>query len=163
MAAKDRVEGEVSRDPGHRNISVAISTYLKAKEKISEEALSRQQLLDYFRRGKRWSCLAGPSPILVFLFPRAADTIVNVLPRLSLYYCLKTELLKRQNNSITESTIQSLPAHVWHDNPELVRVLVEVSQYAGLALAYITQGTARIEDVVARTEHAFGPLLCIIP
>jgi hypothetical protein len=81
-AAKDRVKGQVSREVGQRGISVAINMYLKAKEKISKEKFSRQKLLDYSRRGKRWSCLARPSPILVFLFPRAADTIVYVLPAL---------------------------------------------------------------------------------
>ncbi len=79
-ATKDRVEGQVSREAGQRDISVAINMYLKAKEKMSQEKFSRQKLLDYSRRGKRWSCLAGPSPISVFLFPRAADTIVYVLP-----------------------------------------------------------------------------------
>ena len=68
-----------------------------------------------------------------------------------------------QNNSITDPTIQSLAAHVWHDNPELVRVLIEVGQYAGLAPSRMTRGVPRIEDVVVRTNNAFGPLLCTIP
>ncbi|CZR52905.1 uncharacterized protein PAC_02782 [Phialocephala subalpina] len=108
--------------------------YLAAKKKDSKGGLSRTKLLDYCRRGKRWSFLTGPSPISVFVFSPAADTIVY-----------------------------SLAAHVWHGNPELVRVLIEVGQYAGLAPSSMTRGVPRIEDVVVRTNKAFGPLLCNIP
>jgi hypothetical protein len=81
-AAKDRVEGQVSRGVGQRDITVAIDMYLAAKKKDSKGGLSRTKLLDYCRRGKRWSFLAGPSPISVFVFAHAADTIVYVLPPL---------------------------------------------------------------------------------
>jgi hypothetical protein len=80
-AAKDRAEGQVSRGVGQRDITVAIDIYLAAK-KDSKGELSRTKLLDYCRRGKRWSFLAGPSPISVFVFAHAADTIVYVLPPL---------------------------------------------------------------------------------
>jgi hypothetical protein len=79
-AAKDRVEGQLSRGVGQRDITVAIDMYLAAKKKVSRSSLSRTKLLDYCRRGKRWSFLAGPSPISVFVFSRAADTIVYVPP-----------------------------------------------------------------------------------
>jgi hypothetical protein len=84
-AAKDRVEGQVgqvSRGVGQRDSTVAIDMYLAAKKKDSKGGLSRTKLLDYCRRGKRWSFLAGPSPISVFVFSPAADTIVYVLPPL---------------------------------------------------------------------------------
>jgi len=55
--------------------------YLAAK-KVSKRGLSETKLLDYCRRGKRWSSLARLSPILVFVFSRATDTIVYVLPPL---------------------------------------------------------------------------------
>jgi hypothetical protein len=35
-------------------------------------------------------------------------------------------IIQRKYNAITDPTIQSLAAHVWHGNPELVRVLIEV-------------------------------------
>jgi hypothetical protein len=78
-AAKDRVDGRLIKKVGERNITVAIDMYLEAKKQTSEEGLPRKKLLDYYRRGKRWSSLAGPFPISVFLFSRAADTIMYVL------------------------------------------------------------------------------------
>ena len=79
VAAKDRVGGQVNREPGQRDITVAIDLYLAAK-KNSKGGLSRGKLLDCHRRGKRWSFLAGPSSISVLVFSRVADTIVYVLP-----------------------------------------------------------------------------------
>jgi hypothetical protein len=81
-AAKDRVEGQVSRGVGQRDITVAIDMYLAAKKKDSKGGLSRAKLLDYCRRGKRWSFITRPSPISVFIFSPAADTIMYVLPPL---------------------------------------------------------------------------------
>jgi hypothetical protein len=46
--AKDWVKGQVSREVRQQDISVTINMYLKAKEKILEEKLLRQKLLDYF-------------------------------------------------------------------------------------------------------------------
>ena len=80
-----------------------------------------------------------------------------------MYYLIEANYLKRQNNSIGDPTIQSLAAHVWHGNPELVRVLTEVGQYAGLAPSSMTRRVRRSEDVVVRTNKAFGPMLCNIP
>jgi hypothetical protein len=81
-AAKDRVEGQTGREVGQRDITVAIDMYFAAKKKDSKGGLSRTKLSDYCRRGKRWSFLANPSPLSVFVFSRAADTIVYVLPPL---------------------------------------------------------------------------------
>ena len=159
-AAKDRVEGQVSRGVEQRDITIAIDIYLAAKD--SKGGLSRTKLLNYCRRGKRWSFLTGPSPISVFIFSPTADTIIYVLPPLLPILLRRDSLPQRQNNSITDPTIQSLTAHVWHGNPELVRVLIEVGQFAGLAPSRITRGVPRIEDVVTRTNHAFSPLLCNI-
>lgn len=52
-AAKDRVEGQVSRGVGQRDITVAVDMYLAAKKKGSKGGLSRIKLLDYCGRGKR--------------------------------------------------------------------------------------------------------------
>jgi hypothetical protein len=135
--------------------------YLAAK-KDSKGGLSRTKLLDYCRRSKRWSFLAGPSPISIFVFSRAADTIVYVLPPLLPIPPRRDSLPQRQNNSITDQTIQALATQVRHDHPELVSVLVEVGQYASLAPASTMQEIPRIEDVIARTNKAFGPVLYTI-
>lgn len=55
-----------------------------------------------------------------------------------------------------------LAAQIWHDHPELVCVLVEVGQYAGLVPSRTVQGMPQIEDVIARTNKAFGPVLYTI-
>jgi hypothetical protein len=90
-AAKDRVEGQVSREVGQRDSTVAIDMYLAAK-KDSKGGLSRSKLSDYYRRGRRWSFLTGPSPISVFVLTPAADTIMYVLP--PLLYLVETKYFK---------------------------------------------------------------------
>ncbi|KAI9769849.1 MAG: hypothetical protein M1840_003843 [Geoglossum simile] len=140
-AATDRVQGKVSRQVGQRDASVAIDMYLQAKRKISGEELKRSKLLGYYRTGRRWSLLAGPSPMSVFVFSRVAETIV-------------------QNNSITDSTIQAIATQIQDNHPELVRILAEVGQYTGLAYSSTTHSMPRLEDVVARANKALGPVLC---
>jgi len=78
-ATKDRVEGQVSRGDGQRDITVAIDIYLAAKKKDSKGKLSRTKLLDYYSRSQRWFFLARPSPVSIFVFAGAANIIVNVL------------------------------------------------------------------------------------
>jgi hypothetical protein len=81
-----------------------------------------------------------------------------------LLYCLvKTNFLKSWNNSITDPTIQALAGQVWHDHSELVRVLAEVDQYTGFTPVHISGGIPQIEDIVARTNHVFGPVLHTTP
>jgi len=65
---------------GIRDATVAIDMYLKAKQDISGEPLKRSTLLGYYRTGRRWADLAGSSPLLVFIFPQMAETIVYVQP-----------------------------------------------------------------------------------
>jgi hypothetical protein len=52
-------------------------TYLNAKNNSSD--ISSDQLNEYARRGERWSTLAGPSPFLLSVYSRSAETIVYVL------------------------------------------------------------------------------------
>jgi hypothetical protein len=99
----------------------------------------------------------------ICILARRGHDHVRTPPTAPMYYLVEANYPQRQNNSITDPTIQSLAAHVWRGNPELVRVLTEVGQYAGLAPSRMTRGVPRIEDVVARTNNAFGPLLCTIP
>ena len=133
--------------------------YLAAKKKDSKGGLSRTKLLNYCRRGKRWSFLTGPSPISVFIFSPTADTIIYVLPPLLPILLRRDSLPQRQNNSITDPTLQVLAAQIWHNYPELVRILVEVGQYASLVPSSIVRGMPQIEDVIARTNKAFRPVL----
>jgi hypothetical protein len=53
-------------------------TYLNAKNNSSD--ISSRQLTEYVRRGQRSSTLAGPSPFLLSVYSRLAETIVYVLP-----------------------------------------------------------------------------------
>jgi hypothetical protein len=52
-------------------------TYLNAKNNLSD--ISSSQLTEYVRRGERWSILAGPSPFLLSVYSRSAETIMYVL------------------------------------------------------------------------------------
>jgi hypothetical protein len=38
-----------------------------------------------------------------------------------------------------------------------------IGQYTGLAPSSMTRGVPRIEDIIVRTNKAFGPLFCDIP
>ena len=82
VAAADRVQGKASRNVGQRDASVAIDIYLREKRKVSSEEIKRSRLSGYCRSGRRWAELAGPTPILVFVFPQVAETIVYVPPLL---------------------------------------------------------------------------------
>lgn len=75
-AAADRGRRKGGRRRGHRDATVAISMYLKTKQKTSGEEMKRSQLLGYCRTGRRWAILAGESPLLMFIFSHVADTIV---------------------------------------------------------------------------------------
>jgi hypothetical protein len=80
VAATDRTRGSTYRSVGKRDATVAIDMYLKAKQDVSRETLKRSTLLGYYRAGKRWTDLAGSSPLLVFVLPQIADTVVYVEP-----------------------------------------------------------------------------------
>jgi hypothetical protein len=51
--------------------------YLNTKNNSLD--ISSDQLTEYVRRGERWSTLAGPSPFLLSVYSRSAETIVYVL------------------------------------------------------------------------------------
>jgi hypothetical protein len=80
VAATDRIRGSTYRRVGRRDATVAIDMYLKAKQDVSGETLTRSMLLGYCRVGRRWADLAGSSPLLVFVLPQMAETIVYVKP-----------------------------------------------------------------------------------
>ena len=76
VAATDRTRGSTYRSVGKRDATIAIDMYLKAKQDVSGETLKRSTLLGYCRAGRRWADLAGSSPLLVFVLPQMAETIV---------------------------------------------------------------------------------------
>jgi hypothetical protein len=53
-------------------------TYLNAKNNSSD--ISSSQLTEYVRRGERCSALTGPSPFLLSVYSRSAETIMYVPP-----------------------------------------------------------------------------------
>jgi hypothetical protein len=55
---------------GHGDTTIAINTYLSAK---GNNGLSRAQLLEDMRKGTRWSTLAGPHPIILYLYTARAE------------------------------------------------------------------------------------------
>jgi hypothetical protein len=57
---------------------------LLAELDISGPTLKRSTLLGYCRVGRPWADLAGSSPLLVFVLPQMAETIVYVNPSFSL-------------------------------------------------------------------------------
>lgn len=140
VAARNRIQGHVSRESGRGDASVAIDIYLEAKRRCSGEDIRRSRLLDYYRAGKRWSLFAIASPISVLVFSPVAETIV-------------------QNHCITDSTLRALAVQVRQNHPELVRALDKVGQHAGFGTPSTMQGIPRMEDVVARTNEILGPIL----
>jgi hypothetical protein len=78
VAATDRIRGSTYRSVGRRDATVAIDMYLQAKQDVSGETLKRSTLLGYCRAGRRWADLTGSSPLLVFVLPQMAETIVYV-------------------------------------------------------------------------------------
>jgi hypothetical protein len=75
-ATKDRLHSHVRRKPGYSNASLAIDIYLYAKRNISGDILSRGQLSEYRRIGKRWSQLASISPLQLSVYSDIAETIM---------------------------------------------------------------------------------------
>jgi hypothetical protein len=160
VAATDRAERKVSRSVGQRDATVAINLYLEAKQRVSGEKLERSEVLRYCRIGRRWAELAGRSPLLVFIFPQIADTIVYVPFHAPL---VETHGLERQNNSIRDSTLRALVAWIEQNHPELIRSLTEVGEYAGLTSSHTVCAISRLEDVVTKTHQVLGLALQTIP
>jgi hypothetical protein len=78
VAVIHRVEGKTSRNVGHGDATTAIDLYLEKRRQVSSEQVKRGQLVADCQTGRRWVSLAGRSPLLVFIFPQTADTIVYV-------------------------------------------------------------------------------------
>jgi hypothetical protein len=70
---------------------VAIREYFEVKENNSETPLSRSELSEHIRIGKRWLWLAGPTPFQLSLYSKAAETIMYVLPASFFLWILKAK------------------------------------------------------------------------
>ena len=75
----------------------------------------------------------------------------------SLFY-VETDGLKRQNNSITDSTVKNIAHHIQSHHPELTEALVNVGQCAGLVSSN-TVPVASIKDLVLRTTQELSTIL----
>jgi hypothetical protein len=101
VAAADRVKRRGRRKVGHRDATVAINLYLETKRKKTGKEVTRNRLLGYCRTGRRLAVLAGRAPLLVFIFPQVADTIVYVppLPCWSRLMIPKDKITRLQNRA----------------------------------------------------------------
>jgi hypothetical protein len=87
-ARRDRSHSRTPRKVGHGDATIAIDTYLSARRNNS---LSRAQLIEYVRKGTRWSRLAGPYPIILCIYSAKAETIMYcTYPLFYLYSIFKT-------------------------------------------------------------------------
>jgi len=69
---------------------------------------------------------------------------------------VQTHHFQRQNNSITDLTVQAIAVQIHQKHPELVRVLVEVGKYAGFARSTTAHSIPCLEDVVAKPQKEFA-------
>lgn len=148
-----RIQNKARRRVGNRDATVAINIYLKAKRKVSGVALKRSRLVGYCRTGRRWAVLAGRAPLLILIFPHIADTIVYVPFHPPL---VETHNFQRQNNAITDSTIQALAVRMDQCHPDLFRVLMEAGTYAGLSPSSTVYPLPRLQDIIANTCQVLG-------
>ncbi|ELQ35967.1 hypothetical protein OOU_Y34scaffold00676g13 [Pyricularia oryzae Y34] len=73
----------VERAPGYGNASIAADLYMRIHNCPRRVAHERK------RRAKRWSELAGPSPLLLLVFSAAANSVVSGAPS---FECLNYDL-----------------------------------------------------------------------
>lgn len=74
IIAIDRQKRLIRPKYGKPNVSVSIDMYLS----IHEKEFPRTAILRRVRRAKRWTDLAGPSPLLLLTFSREAEKIMFV-------------------------------------------------------------------------------------
>lgn len=76
IIAVDRQNRLIRPKYGKPNVSVSIDIYLS----IYEEGFPRSAILRRVRRAKRWTDLAGPSPLLLLTFSEEAEKIMFASP-----------------------------------------------------------------------------------
>lgn len=80
--AEDRQCGRIHREVGYRNASVAVDIYMSAQDSRPDVNALRRELLERKRTGRRWTELAGPSPLCLLLYSSESEIFVCVLPNL---------------------------------------------------------------------------------
>ena len=72
-------------------------------------------------------------------------------------FLVETDHFKRQNNSITDSTVKNVSHHIQSHHPGLTEALVSIGQCAGLVPSHAVP--VSMEDVVLRTTHELSIIL----
>lgn len=72
MIASERRAGQIQRQRGRRNASVAITIYKNAQQR----PVSGRDLIERKRTARRWQTLAGPSPFFLVIYSEVAETLV---------------------------------------------------------------------------------------
>lgn len=72
----ERETGQVIRGRYYRDSSVALDIYMSAQEDARDQCYLRRQLNERKRTGRSWRDLSKPSPLLVLMYPEAADRIM---------------------------------------------------------------------------------------
>ncbi|KAH6669851.1 hypothetical protein B0J14DRAFT_597331 [Halenospora varia] len=106
IAAERRMHGHISRGVGKSDASIAIDTYLNARQ---DTVLSRDQLSEYFRIGRRWTEISRPAPIILAILSDNAETIIK-------------------NNSIKVPTLQALAAEIQRVHSEIFSIFTSLDE-----------------------------------
>ncbi|KAJ0100662.1 hypothetical protein J7T55_000107 [Diaporthe amygdali] len=77
MIAEDRQCGRIHREVGYRNASVAVNIYMSAQDSRPDVNALRRELLERKRTGRRWTELAGPSPLCLLLYSGESEIFKN--------------------------------------------------------------------------------------
>lgn len=72
----ERETGQVIRGRYYRDTSVALDIYMSAQEDIRDSYYIRRQLKERKRAGRSWRDLSKPSPLLVLMYPEAAERVM---------------------------------------------------------------------------------------
>ena len=75
LIGRDRERGLLHRKAGYRNSSVAMDIYMASQpvQTNTIKAVTRRELHERKRIGRRWRDLAGPSPLLLLLYSENAE------------------------------------------------------------------------------------------
>jgi hypothetical protein len=85
--AADRQRGQVHRDTGYRDASVALDIYMSAQDGSPDPTTLRRALLERKRMGRRWTTLAGPSPLFLLLYSPETEMVVCVSKPKARIFC----------------------------------------------------------------------------
>ncbi|KAB5536093.1 hypothetical protein GE09DRAFT_1141424 [Coniochaeta sp. 2T2.1] len=112
MIASERRAGQIQRQRGRRNASVAITIYKNAQQR----PVSGRDLIERKRTARRWQTLAGPSPFFLVIYSEVAETLVK----------RSSKIDKRTLESLAASILQKAP-------PKLINACQRLAETAELA------------------------------